>query len=105
MNLPKNKLTNEKIDEILIPMLFGEEGMAKQDGSSLMGQIVYSQNSKLSKSREKIESLIHQAEIRAELRGVENTMDAWNDNGNGGLLQWASDEYNRLSALEKEIVC
>ena len=122
MNLPKTELTNmdtnEKIEQYIVTIpqiveivsycskmtIAGSNRQKDWTGNvetaidGINGVGYCTPKIKLTKAS----NLIHQAEIRAELRGVENTMDAWNDNGNGGLLQWASDEYNRLSALEKE---
>ena len=61
-----NELTPEqKIDEILIPILFGEDGMLKPDGSSLISRILYAQKSKLAKSRKQLLSLLNEEKIKS----------------------------------------
>lgn len=55
--MPSN--IDEELDKLLIPIIFGEDGMTKPDGSSLIDQIVYSQKSKLAKSRNEFKQLIN----------------------------------------------
>ena len=55
------KTFNEKLDDLLIPILFGEEGILKPDGSSLIDQVIYSQKSKLKKTHKAIIDLICEA--------------------------------------------
>ena len=59
----------DEIDEFLIPMLFGEEGMIEPDGSNLLDLVIKAQKSKLYKAKQAILALKKQWETEAYKKG------------------------------------
>lgn len=59
----------DEIDELLIPMLFGEEGMIEPDGSNLLDLVIKAQKSKLYRDKQAILALKKKWETEAYKKG------------------------------------
>jgi len=52
------KTFNNKLDSLLIPILFGGDGVLEEDGSELMHRVIKAQKSRLNKTHQSIIDLI-----------------------------------------------
>lgn len=109
MNLPKNKLTNEKIDEILKDY---RNVLTQQMGLILNGKhrldIKTADKMLIDEPKQKLATLIHQAEIKARIDELEKINYFIVKHSSSLLLPPPSDIKNNINerklALEKEIV-